>query len=257
MCGKSKMPAYLFNSQEVQKRNDLKELVKKIPIIGGLARSIYRTCINQPKPFPGSMEYWEQRYHLGGNSGPGSYNALAEYKAEVLNSFVKNNNIITVIEYGCGDGNQLTMAEYPTYIGFDVSPEAIARCNKNFAGDKTKAFKLMHEYAYEIAQLTLSLDVVYHLIEDNVFVDYMKRLFSSSNQFVIIYSSNNDDNRDNHAPQIKHRKFSDWIEKTQPQWKLLRHIPNRYPYTGDFVKGSFADFYIYERAVGCHIVKCL
>jgi len=226
----------------------MKEIVKKIPIVGALARSIYRTWINPPKPFPGSTEYWRQRYESGGNSGAGSYNVLAEFKAEVLNSFVRGNNIETVIEYGCGDGNQLRLLKYPSYIGFDVSPEAISRCKKIFSDDKTKDFKLLHEYAGEIAQLILSLDVVYHLIEDNVFVEYMERLFSSSKRFVIIYSSNTNDNRDNHAPHVKHRRFSGWIEETQPQWKLLRHIPNRYPYTGDENKGSLSDFYIYERA---------
>ncbi len=34
--------------------------------------------------------------------------------------------------------------------------------------DKTKNFKLMEEYAGEVAQSTLS-DVIYHLIEDDVF----------------------------------------------------------------------------------------
>src|SRR5437899_4317923 len=58
------------------------------------------------------------------NSGLGSYDKLAEFKAEVLNGFVKENTIKSVIEYGCGDGNQLKFAEYPSYLGFDVSVKA-------------------------------------------------------------------------------------------------------------------------------------
>lgn len=223
----------------------LKEIIKNIPLIGHLARRIYRTWI---KPFPGSADYWKLRYESGGNSGAGSYNELARFKAETLNCFVSEYSITTVIEYGCGDGHQLRLAEYPSYIGFDVSPIAISLCSDIFSSDKSKTFKLIHEYAGETAQLVLSLDVVYHLIENDVFNSYMERLFKSSDHFVIIYSSNSNNNHGNQAAHVKHRRFSEWIENKQPQWKLLRHIPNRYPCMGDANKGSFADFYIYEKA---------
>jgi hypothetical protein len=229
------------------KEISMKEIINKFRMVGTLLKRIYRTRVKHIKPFRGSTEYWKRRYEKGGNSGDGSYNELAEFKADVLNSFVQENNIETVIEYGCGDGNQLRLAEYPSYIGFDVSPVAISCCNKIFSDDKTKHFKLMDEYAGEIAQLTLSLDVIYHLIEDNIFIKYMGKLFSSSTRFVIIYSSNNDDNTINRARHVKHRQFSGWIEETQPQWKLLRFIKNKYPYAGDNKKGSMSDFFIYER----------
>ena len=82
----------------------------------------------------------EGRYVEGGNSGAGSYNRLAEFKAEILNRFVKENHIKNIIEWGCGDGNQLMLAEYPLYIGFDVSATAIKMCKEKFLLDKTKKF---------------------------------------------------------------------------------------------------------------------
>lgn len=197
--------------------------------------------------FIGSAEYWKQRYASGGNSGAGSYNELAEFKAEVLNLFVKENKIETVIEYGCGDGNQLTLAQYPSYLGFDVSPDAVARCAKLFAGDTAKIFKLLPEYRNETAQLTLSLDVIFHLVEDVVFDDYMKRLFASAREFVVVYSSNTDVNPPGLAEHVRHRNFSAWIEKNCPQWKCLKHIPNKHPFTDDEEKGSFASFFFYGR----------
>ena len=54
-----------------------------------------------------SSKYWENRYKAGGNSGSGSYSNLAIFKAEIINSFVKDNKIESVIEFGCGDGQQL------------------------------------------------------------------------------------------------------------------------------------------------------
>jgi len=129
-----------------------------------------------------------------------------------------------------------------------VSPEAISQCENIFSNDETKTFKLMDGYANETAELTLSLDVIYHLIEDNVFFTYMKRLFDSSTKFVIVYSSNTDKRARLQAAHVRERMFSKWIEQHKSEWKLIQHIPNRYPYTGDEQKGSFADFYIYEKA---------
>jgi len=220
---------------------DWSEMIMKIPIVG----SIYRKLFNKPKPFSGSENYWIQRYKTGGDSGVGSYNQFAEFKAEIINSFVKENNITTIIEYGCGDGNQLKFAEYPSYIGFDISPKALKLCQKIFQHDKTKSFRLMSEYKDETAQLTLSLDVIYHLVEDNIYYSYMKRLFCSSERFVIIYSSDYDDEQINHE---KRRQFTQWIKTNEPRWKLINHIPNRYPYNGNNEDGSLSDFYIYEKA---------
>ncbi len=95
--------------------------------------------------------------------------------------------------------------------------------------------------------MTLSLDVIYHLVEDAVFFEYIERLFSSSEKFVVIYSSNTDSQMKKQAPHIRHRNFSKWINENEPQWELLRHIPNKYPLTIERVNGSFSDFYIYKK----------
>lgn len=111
-------------------------------------------------------------------------------------------------------------------------------------------FKLMSQYSGETAQLTLSLDVIYHLIEDDIFCHYMERLFNSSEQFVIIYSSNTDNKNRNEDPHVKHRRFEKWIEGTDRlkkcQWSLIHHIPNRFPFMGYYNKGSLSEFYIYK-----------
>lgn len=198
--------------------------------------------------FKGSRAYWVKRYRKGGGSGVGSYNELAEFKAEVLNGFVKEHNIETVIEFGCGDGNQLRYACYPSYLGFDISPEAVSICRRIFQQDENKRFFLLEEYSGQKADLTLSLDVIYHLTEDDVFHDHMDLLFNASKRFVIIYSSNTDDNSANHSRHVKHRKFTSWVEKRRPEWRLTRHIKNRYPYDGNNRKSSWSDFFIYEKA---------
>jgi SAM-dependent methyltransferase len=197
-------------------------------------------------PFPGSRRYWEERYAGGGNSGVGSYSRFAEFKAEVLNSFVAERRIGTIIEFGCGDGNQLTLASYPKYTGIDVSATAIDVCQSKFRGDHAKSFKTLELYAGETADLALSLDVIYHLVEDDEYEEYMATISAAATKYMIIYSSNTDENYHKHK-HIRHRKFTEWIETNAADWSLERHIPNKYPYMGDHQEGSFADFYIYKR----------
>ncbi len=194
--------------------------------------------------FPGSKEYWEKRYLSGGTSGHGSYGKLAEFKAEILNNFVKEKNINSVIEFGSGDGNQLSLFKFPKYIGLDVSKTAIKMCLKKFENDKTKSFFLYDsEYFRDNhgifkAELALSLDVIYHLIEDKIFELYMNHLFSSAEKYVIIYSNNEEKVQLYHE---KYRKFTDWIEKNIKGWKLVKIIKNKYP------EQSHSDFFIYEK----------
>ena len=223
----------------------LQECIRRIPFIYHIVGKVYVKALQSR--FPGSAQYWIRRYDKNGDSGPGSYSRLSEYKAIFLNEFVKQNRIHSVIEYGCGDGNQLAIAEYQNYLGFDISEKAIETCKSKFSRDKKKRFKLMDEYSGESAELTLSLDVVYHLIEDSVFESYMKRLLDSSTRFVIVYSSNTDVQENIQAPHVRHRNFTRYIENSRPEWTLVTHFPNRFEYKGDPTQGSFADFFVFER----------
>lgn len=198
-----------------------------------------------------SAKYWEIRYKTGGNSGAGSYSNLALFKAEILNSFVNANKIESIIEFGCGDGNQLSFSKYKNYIGLDVSKSAIKLCKQRFRDDKSKRFyhynpqkidQIFHENKYDLA---LSLDVIYHLTEDKIYEKYMDHLFSSVSKYVIIYSSNFCDQI---IPHVKHRKFTEWIDLNQYKWDLLETIKNKYPYSSDSPENtSYADFYIFKR----------
>jgi SAM-dependent methyltransferase len=223
---------------------NIKHFVKKLPIIKYLAG-------NPDKSFPGTANYWEERYHEGGNSGAGSYNRLAEFKADFLNSFINNKNIKDVIEFGCGDGNQAMLIKYPNYIGLDISKSAIHICIEKFINDSSKSFFLYDSTAFKDdknifqADLTLSLDVLYHIIEDDLFEKYMKHLFSASKKFVIIYSN---DFNDRSASHVRERKFTDHVASNHKNWKLIDTVKNKYPFDPkDQDNTSSADFYIFEK----------
>ena len=217
----------------------VKDLLRPLP---GVRRV---SLLRQRLGFESSASFWEQRYATGGWSGPGSYGELACGKASFLNSFVRERGIDSVIEFGCGDGNQLSLASYPRYIGLDVSRSAIELCIGRFADDNTKSFFLYDGSAFLDrdgllrADLALSLDVVYHLVEDVVFETYMNHLFNGGAQYVIVYATN-DHIRDD-APHVTHRKFSSWVDMHAPQFELEGVAKG--PGSGT----RAADFYVYRR----------
>ncbi len=219
---------------------------KKSPLVKRVISTV-KAKLSKPIEFDNSSQYWIERYKRGGNSGAGSYNHLAEFKAEVLNAFVKKNEIESVIELGSGDGNQLIYFDFPKYVGFDISPDAIELCKQKFKADKTKSFYLISKIESFKAKMSLSLDVLFHLVEDKIFETYMHQLFDASEMYVVIYSSNFDDS-ENYENHVRHRKFTDWVEKNVQSFELIEHIPNKYPpESGDNKTSTPADFFIYKK----------
>ncbi|HWA47869.1 MAG TPA: class I SAM-dependent methyltransferase, partial [Dongiaceae bacterium] len=187
-----------------------------------------------------------------GNSGSGSYGRLAEFKATVLNDLVASKSIRNVIEFGCGDGAQLGLARYPHYVGVDVSPASVAACAARFAGDASKVFMTLETFRRQRpkAELGLSLDVIYHLVEDEVFDDYMRNLFNAAERLVAIYSSNSTE-IGSPAPHVRHRRFTGWIEREAPEWRLVATHKNPYPFKWwDRKNTSFCDLFTFERQQG-------
>ena len=201
------------------------------------------------KRFDGSSAYWEKRYRTGGNSGKGSYGELARFKAKVLNDFVADQEVRTVAEFGCGDGGQLSLAKYEKYVGYDVSPTALEMCRKMYAKDASKEFLHVRDYAGHKVDLVLSLDVLFHLTEDEVFDEYMRRLFAASAKYIAIYCSNEDRPINPKSPHVRHRRFSTWIAKHAPEFQLIRRVPNRFRGNTRTTEGytSPSDFYFYEK----------
>ena len=195
-----------------------------------------------------SGKYWEGRYAAGGNSGAGSYGRLAEYKAEVINRIIEERGIGSVVDWGVGDGNQLTILSVPNYLGVDVSQTVVNAARERWADDSSKSFIHVSELPLERKRdLSMSIDVIFHLVEDRVFNQYMQRLVDGSNRYVLVYSSNYVGTKIA-GHHVRHRKFTDWMRANAPEFRLIEEIPNRYPFDeSNQDHTSFADFYLFER----------
>ena len=227
----------------------MKAVLKKSPIIKKMVWAVRGCRGGVPAiEFVNSSQYWNDRYTHGGTSGAGSYGRLAKFKADFLNEFIAMNNIASVVEFGCGDGAQLELAQYPSYVGCDVSPQAVKICAEKFAGRAGYEF---HELGYSHPKegqfdLALSLDVIYHLIEDDVFDKYMRRLFCASDKYVIIYAYNFEKNYK--AKHEKGREFLKWCQVHAGNWILVQKMEQKYPYNAeDPDNTSQSDFYVFKK----------
>jgi hypothetical protein len=232
-------------------KHTLRQAIAKMPIVGTAAKKLYRKVVRRPPDlrFRSSPQYWEDRYAARGNSGAGSYGRLAQFKAAVINDFIARNAIQTVIEFGCGDGAQLKLGQYPYYTGIDVSRHAIDLCKSKFRRDPNKRF--FHTSGLEAqtirADMAMSLDVIYHLVEDQTYHAYMVQLTSAAERFICIYSS--DEERPGHVAHIRHRCFTNWLATHAPHWRSVLKVPNPYPEDSNRPDDtSWADFHFFARS---------
>lgn len=208
-----------------------------------------RTLLGKLAPligFKGSEHYWEMRYRLGGHSGAGSRGTHAEYKAVVLNNFIARHGIGSVIEFGCGDGYQLAMIQCNEYTGVDVSPTVIRKCKEQFDGSPSKHFLLLEDYDGGKADLSMSLDVIFHLVEDRIYHAYLDRLFAAAEQFVVIYSTSVD-MPNTHTPHVRHRDVAADCAMRFPSFRRLVEEEAAIPPPTRFDRGIPTQFMLFQR----------
>jgi hypothetical protein len=191
--------------------------------------------------FRGSKEFWRTNYSNGGTSGPGSYGEFALFKANFLNRFVRENELSTVIEFGCGDGHQMSFFDFPNYIGLDISDAAVEMCKKQNKNNHFSFYQYDSIYTIDSlnlhkCDLAISLDVIYHRVESAVYTEHLQLLFTMANKFVIIYGRNS--NEFFPADYTFPREFTADIAELFPNWTLIKHVENPLK--------SWSDFYVFE-----------
>jgi SAM-dependent methyltransferase len=194
-------------------------------------------------------EYWENRYRNGGDSGHGSQGNLAGFKTEVINNIIEKFQIKRVVEWGCGDGRLCGTYKAEEYFGLDVSDYVIEKNKEKYADRIPQKMRFMTYDGSKIEvgkyDLSLSLDVIYHLIDEGMFEDYMYNLFNSSSNIVVIYSIDNDNLLG--AAHIKYRKHTGFIEREFKEFDLIKVIDNMYPTNKFGAGGSDCSFFVYQR----------
>ena len=186
-----------------------------------------------------TVEYWNMRYKNGKGSGRGSEGLLLAYKAGTINDIIKEFDIQDIIDFGCGDGELSNLIDVGMYAGFDPSEEAVKKCYdrcRDVFGARIFINDINLSWTVQ-ADMTMSIDVIFHLVNEREYLEHLLSLFQHSLKYVLIYSSDKEEDVD--RGHVKHRKFTQTINELFPDWKLLRKIDNKYP------DQSFSDFYLY------------
>jgi hypothetical protein len=192
-------------------------------------------------------DYWNERYNAGFSSGKGSYGDLATFKSEIVNDFVRKNSVQTVIEFGCGDGNQLKLMQYQKYLGLDVASSAIKNCTTIFFDDDSKSFFLYNpdlfvNKGFVHSDLVICLDVLYHILPEDDYIKTLDDIFSCSDKYVILYTDTKIFEKKSYLndSHICHRNTLLYLKKYS-DFELIEIIPNKFP------ELSWADFIILRR----------
>lgn len=187
-----------------------------------------RRAVGRSRPFD-ATQYWEERYAAGGDSGAGSAGRHYVFKRDYLNDMITRYEIRSVVDFGCGDGQQVAELAVDSYYGLDVSDAAIRRCRGSFANRPGYRFDTPDRAVLRRYDLALSLDVLYHIVDEEDYRSYLDVLFSHSN-FTLVYA--NYGARDCDAHHMLYRDNSAEIAALRTRSQLLEKRPN--PHKTDF-----------------------
>jgi hypothetical protein len=186
-----------------------------------------------------SIDIWKKRANF---SGTGSRGSLAEFKANYVNTFIKRYQIQSVLDFGCGDLYNSCMIEVEDYLGIDIvdhkHPKKIM--SKNFKTIVSKFDEFESEHSFD---LCLCMDVLYHLLEDEII--YLEKTISNiikySKKYIIIYAQ---DSYDLTLDYRGHLFNSPWRQILEKEDVMLIEEQS------ECQAGSSARFFIYEKTQG-------
>ncbi len=185
-----------------------------------------------------SIEIWKNRPN---NSGSGSRGELALFKASFINDFIKEKNIKSIIDFGCGDLYNASLFEVKEYLGIDIVDHQIPHkvLAKSF---KTTVARFDEIKIKKNSDLVICLDVLYHILKDEL--EYLKntleKIFQTSNKYIIIYAQDSLDIKNNNMTPI-HIYNSPWRQILEEKNIKLIYKQEKCR------QGTTAKFFIYEK----------
>lgn len=148
-------------------------------------------------------DYWEKRYRAGGFSGAGSRGDEAKDKVELVQRVVNSTQSKSLLDLGCGDGHIASGIIIDRYVGYDPSDSALALCRK--AMPDRQFTSRVYPYTGELFGLIISMDVIFHLVDDEAYHAYLDLLFCGLAPRVLVYATDHDQRGNAH---VLHRHWT-------------------------------------------------
>jgi SAM-dependent methyltransferase len=208
--------------------------------------------------------YWERRYLHGGFSGAGSRGESLSQKigfAHTVYGDVQKEGGCGVLDLGCGDGRFAAgfvkfgleeQVNFTAYRAVDISPKALEIaeefCRHNVPPEEVNrhmSFELFRPDRPEqpitpgVFGLGLSLEVIFHILEDDIYDLYMRTLFDRC-RTVFIQTAADPEPVRTAGDHIVWRDTQEWVWTHRPEAVCIHHIPRPF---GD---RSFSDFFVYR-----------
>jgi len=123
----------------------------------GLMKEVFETIYQEQRWVKG-------RENIESLSGPGSFPSVAINWLEKLKNYIQDNNIKSVVDYGCGDFAVYTNFDWNgvDYLGIDISDTAIKLAERNSIGRATVKFICEDTMTVPTADLLIVKDVFGH-----------------------------------------------------------------------------------------------
>jgi len=150
-------------------------------------------------------KYWEDRYREKLGSGEGSRGDLLDFKAKFLNGIFADFGVESVFDFGCGDGYLANLLTCRRYFGVDISAEAVKQCRElvkkpdfvfeqgRFEDYKSCGIekKLTERWGAK-ADAMLCIDVLYHIMDEELATHVLTVMFGSKPKVVVLYTIPNE-----------------------------------------------------------------
>ncbi len=185
-----------------------------------------------------SANFWKRRYSLGDNSGSGSRGDLLNFKVDYINSFIKDNDIKTVLDFGHGDLEVAKKIEVESYKGIDIFD-----CEDSCGLDLVNSS--FTEYDGEKADLVMCLDVLYHILEEDQ--EYMRdtlvNMIDKSKNYIMVYAQDST-NYDFDTEYRGHLYNSKWLQYMYGRtWEDIDLVAKQ----NQPMPGSSAQFFVFRK----------
>lgn len=132
---------------------------------------------------------WDEHYKSGGKSGdPSDYMKSREWKHALIAKYcdIKNNSIIDV---GCGDLQFWQGRKPAKYIGIDISQTIIDAHTEKYP-DRQFICASSDESLDISADMVMCFDMLWHIIDDDVYIETLKNIRRYSKKYIMIYTWN-------------------------------------------------------------------
>jgi SAM-dependent methyltransferase len=131
------------------------------------------------------MNYWEDRYKKGKDSGRGSAGKYRKWKWNVIRRFV-NIKDKTVLDVGCGDIQFIKKKKFESYLGLDISPTIIEQNRKKRADLRFEVADVTLQSERGKFDVVLCMDLLFHIMKEENFKNLLNNLDNWTGEYLFV-----------------------------------------------------------------------